>query len=318
MKKNTLHIAILALSFLAIGCAKTGNADEPKYVTVQLTVSATDVLADTRSDMPLFPEQENWIWDFYYVQYDNEGRTGGSGHIRSDATNGELSITAPVVIREANETTILVVANIEPAGAHYSDNPGWRIGSAIFIGGGQGYLSNAKLTKFDMTKRLTRDSEGHYSTLNHMPMCGYWEGKVTAGSNNYPINIALGRMVTRMNVNITNNSNYDVDTVTLNNVAMGAYVYPQYSNAPLASGDYLSAPVTQNVPIPRGTTKTLYFYSAPNYCDENHITSIQFHSGSRVSAPKELGSYIVDESDRSKNDYNLYMNTIYTFNLTLN
>ena len=323
MNKNSIIFAILALSFLAIGCSKTEkeNNAEKDFVTVQLSVSAADAQGGTRSDMPLFPEQENWIWDFYYVQYDNMGRSAVSGHIRANATQGLLSVSENVLVRPAEETTILVVANIDPYNGNYGDLPvpSWQVGDAIFIGGieNEGFLSAAKVTKFDMTKRLTRDAEGHYSTLKHMPMCGYWKGSIPEGTSTSTINIALGRMVARMNVNITNNSDYDVSEVTLNNVAKSAYVYPQASNTPLAAEDYLSSPVTQSVSIPHGTSKTLYFYTAPNYCDADHITSIQFRYGSKVSPAKQLGSYIVSETEPEKNDYNLYMNTIYTYNIEL-
>ena len=321
MKKNRIIIALMALSVLACSCSKTETSapDEMELVDVELTLSASSTPGDTQSDMPLFPEQENWIWDFYYIQYDDMGNSLASGHIRDGATSGELSVTASVKLWKAQETTVLVIANIVPAGTSYGDDPHWQVGTSIFVGG-QAYLSTAKTTKFDMSTRLARDAEGHYSTLKHMPMCGYWSGDFDQETGNYPINIALGRMITRMNVNIKNDSAYEITRVTLNNVAKNAYVFPQASNTPLdPANDYFSAPIVQTVSIPAGASQTLYFYSAPNYCtDGGKITTIQFHTDTKASDVKKLGSYIVDESNESENDYNLYMNTIYTYNLTVN
>ena len=68
---------------------------------------------------------------------------------------------------------------------------------------------------------------------------------------------------------------------------------------------------TQSANIANNQSATFYFYTAPNYCQSNGLeTTLEFTAGGKKGTVK-LGS------DPEAGDYNLYMNTIYTFNVTV-
>ena len=306
MRKN-IYIAMLAFSVLACGCTKTGTEDQKKLVPVNITLSTSGA---TRSETALFPEVENWIWDFYYVQFDARGTTVRAGHLRTATTTGELSVSDQVYLYADNGTTVLIIANIRPNGTDYI-NPQWGTDDNLHIGNANS-LPTMQTVLLNISDRVEM---ARLNQLQHMPMCGYWKGNIEIKGYN-TIHVALGRMMTRMNVNVKNNTSSTITSVTLNNVATRAYIYPQAHNKPLPTGvqpgeENAYTSFTDVINIPAGESRMLYFYTAPNYCETDaKATSITFTSGSR-NWTKKLGD------NPGENDYNLYMNTIYTFNLEL-
>ena len=98
--------------------------------------------------------------------------------------------------------------------------------------------------------------------------------------------------------------------MTVGNAAMKAYVFPQIANQPLKDADYSS--VSNTVSIANNGTANLYFYTAPNFCTGGgRRTTLSFTNTSGNTASMEIG----DNPDGG--DYNLYMNTIYTYTVTL-
>ena len=318
---KTIKFATVALAALTmIGCAKEtkqDNASKEKLVPVEVSfnIDMENIVGDlTRSDVALFPEVENWIFDYYYVQYYSTGMSRTSGHRRADVTMGDLVVRDQVWLYDIGDCTITFVANIVPAGADYGDNPLWENPQTgiILIADN---IDTYKTMKFDMTKRLeaTEVTPGHAGALKHMPMCGYWEGNVTEANNTesdpFHMTVTLGRMVSKLVVNINNKSGQTLTDVTLNNVATAAYIYPQAANDPLADSEYMT--VTNTVNIANNASGTLYFYTAPNFCEtDGNVTTMTFTAGGKT-ATIPVGSDVED------GDYNLYMNTIYTLNVTL-
>ena len=216
---------------------------------------------------------------------------------------GDLVVSDNVALQVISGGMVTFVANIIPANGDYSDDPGWEQGSTLKIADN---IDTYKTLKFDMTERVQRAEAG---TLHHTPMCGYWKGDITSAAPML-MTATLGRMIVRMNVIIDNQSTSAVTKVELKNAAAKAYIFPQVVNDALADGDYINLPAN-NVNIPAGTTSTVYFYTAPNFCTGGgKKTELTFTAGGKTGSI-ELGS------DLNSGDYNLYMNTIYTFNITL-
>ena len=318
---NIIKFATIALAALTvIGCAKETKeaASQEKLVPVEVSfnIDMEDVVGDlTRANVSLFPEVENWIFDYYYVQFYSTGMSRTSGHRRTTVTMGDLEVRDQVWLYDLGECTITFVANIVPAGATYGDNPGWENTSTgvILIADN---IDTYKTLKFDMTKRLQASeiTPGQNGSLKHMPMCGYWEGSVTTANNTesdpFHMSVTLGRMVSKLIVNVNNMSGSAIRTVKLDKAATAAYIFPQAENDVLEDDEYMS--VTNSVNIANNASSTLYFYTAPNFCETGgNVTTLTFTAANGKSATIPVGSDVDD------GDYNLYMNTIYTLNVDL-
>ena len=302
MQRKTIWAASAVL-LLAFSCGKqeTNNTKESELVSIEVSFNIGDVLQNgTRSSNALYPEVENWIYDYYYSQFDSRGLLVQFGHRRAAVMTGDLVVTDNVTLHAGSNCTVAFVANIVPSGSTYGDNPGWESGTYQQIADN---IDSYKLATFDMSERIQQAQAG---TLRHMPMCGYWEGDITGNTS---MTATLGRMISRLNVTITNSGSAAVTQVTLNNASTRAYVYPQVQNLPLEVSDYTT--LTDNVTIAAGQTETLYFYTAPNYCNGGgKRTSLTFTAGSKTGTI-DLGDNI------DQDDYNLYMNTAYNFNINV-
>ena len=313
MKTFSKILMAFAIASLPFACTKT-EKNEPKgakMVPVELSLGIEGAQGDlTRAASALFPEVENWVFDYYYVQYTSRGISVTSGHRRADVTVGDMVVKDQIWLWDVGECTVVYIANIRPAGANYGDAPAWESegGGTVLIADN---LAAFKAMKFDMTKRIEAIED---NTLKHMPMCGYWEGSITEANNTeadpFHMTTTLGRMIVRMNLSITNNSGAAITKVKLNNAASKAYLYPQVENAPLDDADYMD--IENTISIPNGKHQALTFYTAPNFCEAGgNVTSLTFTNANGVEKTLELGN------DVRKQDYNLYMNTIYSFNINL-
>lgn len=300
-----IAIAAALAAACACSCAKQAATEkEPELVNVELNLGIEEAMdALTRTATPLFPEVENWIFDYYLVQFNAEGVSVRTIHRRTDVSVGDLVVTDNVALQAITGGMVTFVANILPANGDYSDDPGWEQGTILKIADN---IDTYKTIKFDMAERIQRAEAG---TLHHTPMCGYWKGDITS-TNPMLMTATLGRMIVRMNVIIDNQSASEITGVQLKNASTKAYIFPQVVNEALDDADYMDLPAN-NVNIPAGKTSTVYFYSAPNFCTDGGLkTEVEFTAGGKTGSIK-LGS------DLNSGDYNLYMNTIYTFNITV-
>ena len=306
--KNFFHI-ILACSFVLASCTADPVPDgDHRMVPVEVSLSVEDVKDATRAAASLFPGVENWIFDYYYCQYNSSGISVTSGHRRADLVNGDLFAVDQVWLWDLEGCTVVYVANIRPAGGSYGDNPGWENGSVVKMADN---MDTFRTMKFDMGERLALAEAG---TLGHTPMCGYWKGNITpdinSASDPFHMTVTLGRMIVRINLVVTNKSSSAVNGVTLHDAAAKAYIYPQVKNTPLADEDYTD--IDNNISIAKNGTANIYFYTAPNFCDGGgRRTSLSFTNAAGKTAVMEIGDNVED------GDYNLYMNTIYTYTITL-
>lgn len=319
---NIIKFATVALAALTvIGCAKETKqetASEMKLVPVEVAfnVDMENVVGDfTRANVSLFPEVENWIFDYYYVQFYSTGMSVTSGHRRTTLTTGDLEVRDQVWLWDIGDCTVTFVANILPANSPYDDDPRWENQQTHIIKIADN-IDTYKTVKFDMTKRLQASevTPGQSGALKHMPMCGYWEGSVTTANNTetdpFHMTVTLGRMVSKLIVNINNKCGSTINSVKLDKAATAAYIFPQAKNDPLEDDEYMS--VTNSVSIANDDSSTLYFYTAPNFCEVGgNVTTLTFTAANGKSATIPVGSDVED------GDFNLYMNTIYTLNVDL-
>ena len=299
--------AAAVTALLALACSKDVPSQEDGLVTANVTLNLADIQGEmTKASEGLYPEVENWIFDFFYVQFNADGISVRSGHRRTEVSIGSLVVTEAVMLQTVpGNSTVTFVANVRPAGSSYSYVPNWENGSTILIADN---IASYKAVKFDMTERLSMAEDG---SLKHVPMCGYWVGPVTESP--FDLTATLGRMIVRLNVQITNNSGAALTQVALKDAAAKAYIFPQVDNTPLdADADYMDIPAN-TVDIAEGTSTMLCFYTAPNFCngDGGKRTSLTFTKAGGQTASIELGN------EAENGDFNLYMNTIYNYNITV-
>lgn len=303
---------------LAASCEKT---QEPapaasRLVPVQVSLSGAGEDAPTRypRNAALKPEEENWIWDYYYIQFNSKGIALVSGHRRADVEAGDMVVSDEIDLYNESGSTVVFIANISPKGASYGDDPLWKSPDGVVSITDN--LPSFQKMKFDMSKRIVAALNG---TLRHMPMSGYWTGDVD-GSSDFRISVSMGRMVSRINLNFMNASDRVLSKVTLRNVSKKAYLFPQVTNAPLGAGDYMQIVYNvdgsnQDVNIKPNQSRTLVFYSAPNFCvGSDRATDLVVKMGGssgQLLSPLKLGD------DPADGDYNLYQNTTYNFNITV-
>ena len=317
--KNIIRFAILsAAAALVLGACQKQEITDPlaghKLVPVRVALNIDDVQqAGTKAPVALLPEVENWIFDYYYCQFNSAGISIATGHRRAAVTTGDMEVLDNVWLWDLADCTVTYVANIKPAGVDYGDDPGWEQGTILKIADN---LETYKTMKFDMSARLaaTEIDAAQAGSLKHLPMCGYWQGTITEAINSetnpFQMTVTLGRMVSKMFVNLVNKTGQTITGVTLQDAAQKAYIFPQVENPALADEDYADVPNT--VSIANNDTAALVFYSAPNFCtDGGKHTKLAFTTSGGKSGSVELGS------DVAKGDYNLYMNTIYTLSVTV-
>jgi len=313
MDKHIRFMMVVIAGVWACSCSKGGFRDvgeSPRMVPVTVSFGIEDIQdAMTRSAAALFPEVENWIFDYYYCQFNSTGISITSGHRRTDVTTGDMNAVDQVWLWDVAGSTVTYVANIVPADSDYGDDPGWE-GSGGIVKLADN-IETYKRIKFDMSKRLEKAEDG---SLRHMPMCGYWTGDITTAINTesdpFHMSVTLGRMAVRLDIHVTNKSGDTVTGLKLDNAASQAYIYPQVSNTVLEDGDYMQ--FENSVSIANNATADFCFYTAPNFCaPDGNVTSLTFTKADGTTAVVQLCD------NRENGDFNLYMNTIYTFTITL-
>ena len=154
---------------------------------------------------------------------------------------------------------------------------------------------------------LSSDIDGaNDGTLEDMPMFGYWEGGISVETNN--VQVSLGRMLTRINLVINNQSGSTQNVTSMSNVSKKVYVFPDVDHAALPDSAYMTVDIKRVVAS--GKTAELYFYMAPNFtAGEDNATKLNIGSETVI-----LSNGAPSDSPR---DFNLYHNSNYTFTINV-
>lgn len=285
MKKAAIILAIVLLA----GCNKAYMESVDK-VELTLDLGCAPL---TRADSPLIPDVENLIYDVWILQYDNMGLLidAGTSHART-TDQGSLTATVTTTLAIGNGCTICVLANLDR-----EDSRASRVWPQT--------LNEFKTSTsvVDLAEDVKAANDG---TLKDMPMFGYWEGDIDVKTNN--IQVSLGRMLTRINLVINNQTSSACHITSFSNVSHKCYVFPNIMHNPLPEDAYED--VTIGKQVAAGATAEMYFYMAPN-----------FTSGAENATRLNIGDKQVILSngapDSPVRDYNLYHNSNYTFTINL-
>ena len=306
IKPYLLHLlASAAIALLLTNCQEKDILDDnrPNMVKAELELGLEPPVL-TRGTTELSPDIENLIYDIWIIQYNSSGilLSGGTAHYRTDVEAGSQKVNQEIKLVESANSTVCIIANL-----HRSN------GNAVY--NWPDNLLTYKRTTIDLTSQILSAATG---TLKSTPMSGYWIGSVTEGTR---INASIGRMLTRLNVTLTNTTanNLENITVDLKNVPIKSYCYPQINGAALSNTDYLedTTPLSNSISLlaPSEST-TLYYYIAPNVCDNDAlVTSLEITANDKaVNGSVILGN---DAPGKANRDFTLYANNIYNFTINL-
>lgn len=272
-------------------CEQVCVDDEPKTVEVVLSLSGAPL---AKADSPLIPDIENLIYDVWILQYDKMGLLIDKGTSHERATSSG-SLTAKVnhtfAVGEGN--TICVLANLDKGNASAART--WP------------QTLNDFKTSCNVID-LSLDIDGaNAGTLEDMPMFGYWEGAISAEKNNN-VQVSLGRMLTRINLVINNQSTSNQTVESIDKASKKVYAFPDVDHAALPDDAYMTVDIKRDVAS--GKTAELYFYMAPNFtAGEDNATKLNIGSETVI-----LSNGAPSDSPR---DFNLYHNSNYTFTINV-
>lgn len=190
--RKLLYI-ILAILLLA-ACQQ----DEPVFeqadntpITVKLNIGQK-LSGTTRASNAMGPEKENLIYDIWLLQYNSYGElTSATGvdnrqHLRVDEPGVMEVIDFQVTLRALDDCTVVLVGNL--GDTPLDNNASWPDNLKAF----------RKLTiPIDYMSVSSGDAkDGH---VNKIGLFGYYKGAV---KDNMTLNVVLGRLITRLRLNI--------------------------------------------------------------------------------------------------------------------
>lgn len=314
---------IILLSFLvllsAVSCTREEVADVQETVSVVLDLCTSEMnyVGMTKATAPQDPIVENTIHDFWVVQYSSRGvlLPSVTKKYPSSGTYNQTNVKESITLINDPGSTVCLLANWN------SDVPDWP----------------DNLTEYRAMMGLVDIVDGR------MPMHGVFQDNVSASTlqNGMTMNVALGRMMTRINIVVNNMTGEEMTrlVVALADDGSRETVVPHYArlfptielidpvdsdgdgilddheeDVEIRSRDELSSGWT----LPSGESVTLYHYIAPNLygakLPTRLFTSVTLASSGDLNGQMDLGndSPSVPASSR---DYRLYPNNNYTFTL---
>ena len=330
----------LAAALLAIATAACGTeADEPQVndkgnLTISVTpmVQMSEVPWDddaTRSLSPLDPKIENTIKSVAIFQFDSEGNlqeVPGTGeyfryYTLTSTTNpdGVLSLTMPVTNfydQDRGNSVVCVLANV----------PESVVRSKLYPRGSTDPIDYREFQNVTLTLPYATDTQdgGEVGLVESMYMFGYYEGRVTQADQK--INIALGRLISRLNITFKIGEGATFDPakklyLALMNVSTEAQVV--FTSNPMSTGKWQE---TKAYAVPTdfstGTDFNCFFYVAPVMKNDisEAVRMKMWYTDTRpdVNSTADYEEYLCTEPPSSSlRDFKLNRNCVYDFIFTL-
>lgn len=282
---------IFLIVFAIVSCEHVRLNDDQETVEVTLTLNGAPL---AKADSPLIPDVENLIYDVWILQYDKMGLLIDKGTAHERATSsGSLTATVTTTFAVGEGNTICVLANLDKGNASAART--WPQ-----------TLSEFK-TSCDVVDLSDDINAANAGTLEDMPMFGYWEGDISVETNN--VQVSLGRMLTRINLVINNQSGSTQTVKSMSNVSKKVYAFPDVDHAALPDNAYINVDNIDQA-VASGKTAELYFYMAPNFtAGEGKATKLNIEGKTVI-----LSNGAPSDSPR---DFNLYHNSNYTFTINV-
>lgn len=320
MKKPVTYLLLVALMYVFTACSDviddcvdiSDDLQEAELITLPVNIGVSDYEfdMDTKSLKPYIPDIENLIFDIWVVQYSSRGvlLPRSVYHYRTGETIGDLKVTDLYVagsttqgvqlVESTEDCTVCFLVNMGDNVPEWPDN----------------LISYQEIMMPVLDVNPSVD-------LKRMPMCGFYRGPVTNGTQ---VTVSLGRMISRLNVILNNNSGENVSSlqVSLDNIPRYAHIFPHINTIPFNENENSGYRILKDsgISIASGESKNLYYYTAPNlYADLWPTTmTVSCHLD---SSNKDVSGTMVLGDDRpsitGQRDLRLYPNNQYTFTINL-
>lgn len=327
MKLNSIYTFIACLFLTA--CSSEADwlpneqTPEPENgkVNVQLNLQVpTFTVEETRASNPLDLQIENPMYNLWLLHYNEEG-----GLVEQDTkyihlnNNGELTTqyTANLTLTSGTKGTICLVANLEKTSN--GDNPE-KVSTPSNNKGT--WPKTIQLLQEELLTLPINQNATDVSTFGlptKMVMYGYYQGEL---SNRHPVNITLGRMAARLDIVISaaNNSTFTNLTLQLKNAVIKTHYSPLKVSDNEVTTCYVDFPEDKtfiNKSITSSNKITCYYFTG-----ENITPTFGKETMLIVKAQKGRNSYTYNiklgaNAPGTSDDYSLYRNNNYTFNINL-
>lgn len=289
---RNLHIIALCATLMFTGCQQdeiVQKTSRPVKVSLSLH-TGIPMNSESRAETPLIPDVENLIYDIWVVQYDHEGiitKNPKPKHYRKE-DQGLLSVNQDIELA-LGQSTVCMIVNM---GYGSDDKP---------------ITFPDNLTEFKKTLAKVDVESAANGSLERIPMCGYWQGEVTESTSS--LSVTLGRMMTRINLVLNNQTGTAIDDVTaeLTNVPCYAHVFPSINSETNPDNRMYTTLTDEIGTIASNASVTRYFYIAPNLWTTPTTLSLG-------NININLGN---DSPDMKDGSTKLYPNNIYTFTINL-
>lgn len=297
--KYVIYMIVVGLSIAS--CSEDNHltgVEEPtaeqEKVTVHINLQQELPNIATRATTPMPLEHANKIYDLWILHYTDEGLI-----VRSDIKQVTLSTAAiettlnpTLTITKQNEKgTICLIANLGSQQMEWPEN-----------------LGDLKKTQL---LNLPFDNTGLYT--DKMYMFGYYEGPI---KDKMSLNILMGRMAACMNIVISANSSYTLNT-QITNAVTTTHFFPMEEGDDRADLKY-STFSDNSKSVSNGSPLALYYYTGENIAPEtSRRTTIKITATSGRNSKTytiELGA---DSPNVENRNYSIYRNNNYTFNINL-
>lgn len=323
MKKFPYILSALLLILMSSSCNEdidipAMDPDEGRLITVPVSIGSTEYEYDltTKGNKPETPDVENLIFDIWVVQYSSRGviLPEATYHYRTNETTGDLTVS-DLYIAGSTEGGIKLVQSTEPCTVCFLVNMGDNVPE---------WPDNLLEYQDIMMPVLSSDAA---EKLTRTPMCGFYHGPVTHGNQ---VTVSLGRMITRLNVVINNETGYDLTNlvVSITNAPRYAHIFPNINITPLNTleNEATRPQRDEGKTVPAGGSLNLYYYMAPNLYGAAWPTTLWTTctmNGASMQGAMILGDTMQDANEQNTyppvagdgRDLRLYPNNLYTFTI---
>lgn len=324
MKLNSIYTLIACL--LLTACSSEADwlpneqTPEPENgkVNVQLNLQVpTFTVEETRASNPLDLQIENPMYNLWLLHYNEEG-----GLVEQDTKyihlddNGKLATqyTAQLTLGGGTTGTICLIANLEGTPIH---NPQ----SVNSPSNDKGLwpktlqLLQKELLTLPIDPKVTNATLG---LPTKMVMYGYYQGELTS---RYPVNITLGRMTARLDIIIGSATGYSFTNLTLQ--LKNAVIKTHYSPLKIVNDDansYVDFPEDKtfaNKTITNSSKITCYYFTGENITPEIGQETMLIIKATKNRKVYTYNIKLGANAPGTSDDYSLYRNNNYTFNINL-
>lgn len=277
-------ICLWAMLCCVAACAEQEEPmEQTREASVRVSVAPMQMNGElqTRAWFPLGAERENMIRTLALMVFDSEGQhiIGDSDYYRfiqvagESAPDGTLTVNGITYPGTVQSGTLCAIGNMT------QDSLLTALRRKVEEGGGRNVISLAQFKELTVNLPYITTSRDSVGLMSNIYMFGYYEGELLPQTKEKPIEISMGRIVTRLDVSLSTNIRNDnrLYAIRLRNTSRKAYIFPGERSPEETHTDDYFFPI--DLPY-NAAAKTLYYYVGPHSAEqEGEATCIDIAYG---------------------------------------